>query len=378
MWKVAFKNLFRTKTRTALSIFGIIIGVAAIVLMVSVIDGIYQDVNEAFSNVQGIIIREEGSISPLWSVLDEDWEDKLETVPGVLNAIPTVMQVAKSLDGEALGYDITGGHQIIGMPWEPGAGSAFAVQGEVIDGRQIRPGETGVVVVGKSVQDDLRKYVNNKIEINGEDFRIVGVYDAGSQFLNNALLMEISDARKITGFAKKKVNTFNIELINPEDAEKVRTRIEFKYGDELKAVASSDLSSSIGDTLGTMGLLVFVVAAISAIVAGVGIVNTMIMSVMERFNEIGALKAVGWTNENIMKMVLYESILIGFFGSFIALWIGWGGSMLLASSLGLNAVVTPALVIQAFGFGVIVSLVAGIYPAHLASKMDPIEALHAE
>ena len=378
MWKVAFKNLFRTKTRTALSIFGIIIGVAAIVLMVSVIDGIYQDVSEAFSNVQGIIIREEGSISPLWSVLDEDWEDKLETVPGVLNAIPTVMQVAKSVDGEALGYDITGGHQIIGMPWEPGAGSAFAVQGEVIDGRQIRPGETGVVVVGKSVQDDLRKYVNNKIEINGEDFRIVGVYDAGSQFLNNALLMEISDARKITGFAKKKVNTFNIELINPEDAEKVRTRIEFKYGDELKAVASSDLSSSIGDTLGTMRLLVFVVAAISAIVAGVGIVNTMIMSVMERFNEIGALKAVGWTNENIMKMVLYESILIGFFGSFIALWIGWGGSMLLASSLGLNAVVTPALVIQAFGFGVIVSLVAGIYPAHLASKMDPIEALHAE
>ena len=130
--------------------------------------------------------------------------------------------------------------------------------------------------------------------------------------------------------------------------------------------------------MGSLRLLVGAVAAIAAIVAGVGILNTMLMSVVERFKEIGALKAVGWTNNDIMKMILYESALIGIFGGILGILAGIFVAGSIESLAGLTTAVGVGLILQAFLFALFIGVFAGLYPAYAASKMDPVEALRAE
>ena len=104
----------------------------------------------------------------------------------------------------------------------------------------------------------------------------------------------------------------------------------------------------------------------------------MLMSVIERFREIGALKAVGWTNSNIMKMILFESIMIGVIGGFLGMVAGSAVAVLLHQTFGLTAAITPMLLLEAFSFAVLLGLVGGLYPAYIASKADPIESLRVE
>jgi putative ABC transport system permease protein len=382
MIKMSFLNLFRFKARTALAALGIVIGVMAIVALVSVIDGLYADDEEAFAQVQGINVMQEGSFGGPFSVLDEDWGDKLKTIPGVQGAVPSIVGIPKSVEGEDLvsGAQFTSNTiRLIGQDWgELTESSAAGVQGEIIEGREIRAGEEGVVVIGEGLQDDYKKFVGNKIKVNGDNFRIVGVYRTGSLLLNYAILMPLENARQITGMQKGKVNLFIVDLIDPTEDKKVKQLIEFKYGDDLRTTAASDTAANVGSFLETFRLAVFAIAAISAIVAGVGIINTMLMSVLERFKEIGTLKAIGWTNNNVMKMILFESFFIGVIGAVLGTITGYGVAYAADAFFGLTTLVTPILIVEAFLFAVIVSLLAGVYPAHVASKMNPLDAIRAE
>jgi len=107
----------------------------------------------------------------------------------------------------------------------------------------------------------------------------------------------------------------------------------------------------------------------------VGIVNTILMSIFERFSEIGALKAVGWTKFNIIKMIMLESLAIGIIGGILGLLMGFIADVLLNLIFGLGYSITPALVLQAFGFAVLLGLIAGIYPAYRAASLDPVAAI---
>ena len=166
---------------------------------------------------------------------------------------------------------------------------------------------------------------------------------------------------------------------NPDDVQKIVDVFNFKFSeDEVEAVSASDLSSQFTGFIDNFRLVVFIVAAVAAVVAGIGILNTMLMSVLERFKEIGALKAVGWAKFDIVKMILFESIFIGVLGGLLGIIFGLGGAAALEIFFGLNTEVTLQLLFNSFMFSVLIGLIAGFYPAWVASKMDPIEALRAE
>ena len=375
MLKIAFLNLFRNKTRTGLSLLGIIIGVAAIISLVSVVDGLFNEVNKAVGQIQGIRVAQ-SSGPPLYSRLDISFEERIESISGVSLVLPLIVGPIGLIDGKQLSF---GNTQIFGFDFSKQKRSLTPNGiGEIIEGREIKAGERGVVVIGEIIKKDYGKFVGQNIEINNTKLKIVGVYATGSQLLNSAILVPINDAREILNFPTDKVSIFNVEIDNPQKIQTIVSVLNFRFGEDLKASSASDLSDQFGGILGSFRLLVGAVAAISGIVAGVGIINTMLMSVLERFKEIGALKAVGWTNSNIVRMIMYESVLIGFFGAITGIIVGFIISILIQSTFGLTTLITFELLAEVFIFALTLGIIGGVYPAYIASKMDPVEALRAE
>ena len=377
MLKLALSNLFRHKLRTLLSVAGIIIGVASLIALVSVVDGIKAEIQDALSQAQGARVVPLNATDPIFTNLDEGWGEKLDKIKGVKVALPNIIQLAKSIEGKPVGIE---GTRVVGLDvvkLSSASGSGFS--GELLEGRDFRPSDSGnyVAMVGEKIKDDYGKFVGSKINVNGTQLRITGIYTTGSDLLDNSILMPIDAARDVTGFPQGKVSFINVQLEDPSMDQEVVDRINLLYGNEVKATSLSDFSDQFGVIFDSITLLVVVIASIASIVAAVGIINTMLMSVLERFKEIGALKAVGWTNDNIMRMILYESFFVGVIGGVLGAATGIAASHAI-KSFGLNSVVTPELFIGTILGSIIVGVLAGIYPAFIASRMNPVEALRYE
>ncbi|MCX8189873.1 MAG: ABC transporter permease [Candidatus Diapherotrites archaeon] len=374
-------NLQRKKLRTFLSVGMIAVGVLAIILMTALADGLFLEIKNTISQVQGIIVFERSAYGPIYAQTDEKIVYELRRMPGIKKATPVITALTRSIDGKEtpLGsMSMTGTIRLFGTVFEKSGQTVGGVTGEILKGRNLQPGEKGSVVIGEGISDDYRKFVGNKIKINDKQFVIVGVYRTGSKLFNYGILMDIDELRDLISFPKNKVTQISVELENPENSEKMAKLIKFKLGDNYRVVSSSQFTESLSGVLGNIRLLVMAVASIASLVAAVGILNTMLMSVMERYKEIGILKASGWTNGTIIKMILYESTIIGVFGGVLGLMFGVLIADYLYGKIPVRLYISPALAIESFLFAVLIGLFAGLYPAWKASKFDPIEALRAE
>lgn len=378
MFKLSASNLFRHKVRTVLSLLGIIIGVTAIISIVSIIDGISFDVQNAVGQMQGVMIYEKGSMGPMFSSISRDYESELEKISGVKYVIPTEIVVAKSVEGQSVELGMVT-VRIVGTDYSKKSyQTAAGIGGELLEGRSLKHSDSGKVVVGEDLMDEFNKFLGNKLDVEGEKFEIIGVYRTGSQMFNSSILMTLEDLQELRGLQKDKIAQYNIELINPDEDQKVIKLIEFKYGDELDAISTSDFSAQIAEFIGMLRLLVMSVAGLAAVVAGMGILNTMLMSVTERFKEIGTLKATGWSKANIIQMIVLESFMIGIIGGVLGVGVGMLVSFIMQTQMGVTSIVTLPLLGQAMGFALAIGLFAGIYPAYAASRVDPVEVLQHE
>ncbi len=377
MIKFAFSNLLRHKVRTFLSLAGVIIGVASLIALVSIVDGIRFDIEDAITSVQGVRVAPLNSTDPVLNYLDSEIVEKLDKIQGVKTAIPLVMQIPKTIEGESISY---GGIRFVGFGLDKMTNTTqFTFSGTLITGRdlEISDKDKHVILIGETLQKEYKKSVGSKLKINDVSFKIIGVFTTGSDLTNNVIIGPIDAVREVTNYPKDRVSAINLVLTNPSQDGLVSKRVNLLYGSDVKASSMSDFSAQFGAIFDGITLLVVVLASIASIVSAVGIINTMLMSVLERFKEIGALKAVGWTNSNIMGLIVYESVFIGIIGGVLGLIFGYLLSIVI-TFFGLTTIISFELFLGSFMGALFIGLIAGIYPAFIASKTDPIEALQTE
>ena len=379
MWKIAFRNLLSKKTRTLLALTGLMIAVVGVVGLISISDGIKNMVNESLGQLQGVQVVQKDSLSPMMSKVDMEIIDEIESFPEVDFVAPRVFGVASSIDGKPFlsggGFSMGAG-EIIGIDpaIEGRTGKTGFSEAKITQGRFLKSSDAYSVVIGKTIADDYKKMVGSVIELNDVRFKVVGIWTTGSSSTDNTILMPIDSARKMLGFPSDKAAMLTVYTKDPAAVDSISKKIELRI-DSVDAKTGTEYAQDITSVLGSLDIFFWAISLIAVVVGGVGILNTMLMSVMERFRDFGILKAIGWSNGNIMTLVISESIILGVVGGMVGLAVGYTLVEIAKPILGFPMYVTPTLAATAVLLAASLGLIGGLYPARKASRLNPIEAI---
>jgi putative ABC transport system permease protein len=397
--KIALQSLKKRKIRTWLTMIGIFIGIAAVVSLISLGQGLEQAVVQQFQalGAERIIVQAKGAGGgpPGTNVAVPLMKDDLDTVRnsrGVKLATGRLIRTIKInfKDNTRFAYLAT-------MPDNPKE-RAFVndvTNYKVEVGRDIKPGEKYKVVIGHDYIDkpllgkELK--VGDTVEIQGKDFEIVGVYEkTGSFQVDGTFVVNEEVGREILD-EPDKIDVIQAAAVNPDNTDEVAQTIasnlrrsrHVKEGKENFTVETSEqILNSLKSVLSFVTYFLVAIAAISIIVGAVGITNTMYTSVLERTREIGIMKAIGARNSDILTLFIFEAGLLGLVGGIIGVGFGVGLGLLVeiigSSAVGaglIQASFSYMLIFGALFFSVMVGVVAGALPAYRASKMSPVDAL---
>jgi len=386
MWGIAYRELLERKTMTALSLVGLVLGVATIVILVSISTGVQGLVKEQTSQIKGVMVLEKGEqMGPFYSTIKMDDVRKIEGIAGVRNVCPRVMHFVRSFDGEFIGIMTTSGSQVasgivVGVRPESEALKRIGPltsPGEIIRGRYLSPSDNRATVIGVKFAEDYKKVVGSSLEIDGVKFRVVGIYETGTQETDSQAYIPLSEAQDLDGLGHDTVRGAFVELDNPDEVNQMAARIEARVN-TVQAISTEQFGAMISGVLANVEAFLWAISAIAAAVAGINIINTMLMSIMEREHELGVMRAIGWTGDDIIKLIMAESVLIGIAGGIIGLVVGFVMVQVVVAIIDIPALVDLKLAVEACAFAIAIGTLGGVYPAWRASKMDPLMAIRGE
>jgi putative ABC transport system permease protein len=379
MIDLGLKNIFRQKTRTVLTVIGIVIGIAAIVTLGSISEGLRRDISQNLEQASGQIIVYEDSGSGVFiamttSRLSETTVEEISNVDGVKDYVPYVMDVGYLNDGQAFGQPSI---YITGVDPEKEI-LLVTENAELDEGEMLEPGDGYVANIGINLADALNVDVGDSIDLKDESFVVKGIFKKfGDPGLDSGAIIPVDVAFDLFDREDYSVVTVYPEDIN--DVEDVANDIE-QTVDGVTATTTEEFATQISGILDQIELFTIGVAAISAVVGGLGVMNTMIMSVMERKREIGVMKAIGATNGYVLRLILMESAFLSSIGGLIGLFVGFLGSLAMtaATNGSINGYVSFNLASRAFLFALLLGVVGGYYPSKKAAELSPVEALMYE
>ncbi len=402
LFLVSLKNLMHRRLRSYLTIIGILIGIAAVVALISLSKGMEQAIKKQFeeagSNTITIMGSSGGITSPMVSLIStkpitEDDKKIVESVKGVDFAggilfIPSTIKLGKEKENIFLsGVD-------------PGPLEDLLLKSEnieVIEGRPLEQGDKYKALIGYLVSRDLfsrELHPGDKIEILGKTFRVVGVVSRiGNNIDDKSVMIPLDIMRDLTGEREKLSmimlsvkDGYDVEDVAENIREELRKHRDEKKGEETFSVSTpKDLLSIFNQILLIVQIILIGVASISILVGGIGIMNTMYMAVLERTHEIGIMKSIGAKKIHILLIFLFESGILGMLGGILGFVIGFGISKFVeiaaASYMGvklIEAYINPWLVVGSILFSFIVGVISGVLPAKQAAELKPVEALRYE
>jgi putative ABC transport system permease protein len=427
VFSYAFGAIRLRKLRAGLTTLGVVIGIAAIVALLAISQGLQVTITEQLKSgfATDTLIVSPGSGGGIFSGVGggiggsgSDFS-LMVTDTQIINEIEDVVTSAAVI--QEVGYVKSGDRTVQAYV----VGVDFAVYSEVYgstfvaeSGEILLNPEAGTVVVGKRVSDP---WENGTIVCNVDDavelvwtnttirppenktyaVTVAAVLEeVGGLTLtgpsDSAVYIPISQAQSF--FGTDECDRIVVKIANEDDAtiEAVSDAIEEAFNGQVSVRSSTAVLNTISSVFSTIELFLAGIAAISLLVAGVGIMNIMIVSLMERTREIGILKALGMKSRTVLAIFISEAVIVGLLGATFGIGLGWvlanvaatiftGGGFAVATGQGavsgafaITPVLTPTLLLGAFGFGIAVSVIFAIYPAWRASKLKPVEALRYE
>lgn len=397
---LAVRNILNRRRRSWLTIIGIFIGIAAVVSLVSLGQGLNQAVIGEFERV-GVdkVYITPGSGGPTGTTsfaqttvtLDQDDLRTIRQTRGVAEAAALMFRASQVTFG-----DTTEALIVAGIPTDESqelVQEGFNVNIEA--GRTLRSVDRGSTVIGSDVAANTfgkRVGVRSKLEFEGEEFRVVGVMEpTGDPGTDQSLLVPLDTLADIYGEETYEYIFARVQdgFETAEVAENIQRELRQERGldegeEDFSVSTTQDLLSSFQNILGIVQAIVVGIASISLLVGGVGIMNTMYTAVTERTREIGVMKAVGAEDRQVLVLFMLESGMIGLLGGAMGALLGIGisqGFVAVArqySAIPLEASIDPFLISGALLFAFLVGTISGTLPARNAAKLDPVDALRYE
>ncbi len=410
--KMAARMVVHSRLRSWLTIIGIVIGVASVITIVSISDGMSIRMQEQFNSFGSDIITitagysrgnsafgspgggrmvfggSPGGGDTASNSADTPVLNRLDVL--ALRLVSEIQYISPLISGRAEVYygGKSGEISITGV--DPQIWKYMTTDG-LDSGRMLDAADSNVVVIGNRLATqyfDKEIGINKMITIEGSAFRVVGVLEAGT---GNSIYMPISTAYYILDKTANEYDSIEVklkeEIDTTEEIEAVITKIETKMKIERHVTdKTKDFSVSsptqmierVTDMSSTLTTFLTGIAAISLLVGAVGVANTMFTSVLEKRKDIGIMKAIGARNKDIMMIFLLNAGLLGLTGGFIGVLIGYAISVVITLVLSTPTVISPQMVAIALLISMITGIVAGLIPAYNGSKLNPVDALRNE
>ena len=396
---MAWASLIANKLRSLLTMLGIIIGVAAVIALVSIGNGVKQDIEDSISSLGSNLLvvlpgaprtpgarSSQGSMKSL-KISDYEAIAKLEGVKAaspMTNGSYVVIYQNKNWTTSVAG--VNSNFQDVNN-WTMTSGRFFSDKN--VQNRE------RVAVVGQTVVKNLfadEDPVGKEIRVKNIPFRVIGVLKSkgngtmGNDQDDTVLIPYTTSMERVEGIdylrrvyvvAKDDGGIDRLQA-DIENLLRVRHNIKDTNLDDFNIQNMKSIMETVAQTTGTFTLFLGAVAAISLVVGGIGIMNIMLVSVTERTREIGVRKALGATYSVIVTQFLIEAVVISLMGGFIGLAFGIGASKVIGMVSGMSTIVSVPTIIMSFAFSMAIGLIFGIYPARKAAKLNPIDALHYE
>lgn len=380
--KMGFSGIISNKMRSILTMLGIIIGVAAVIVLVSLATGTTQSITDRISsmgtNLLTVNIRGRGNVGNLTEGELNLWREHegIAYLAPTINSSLEVKAGTNSMNASLIG---TNDDYLLMNMLKLDYGRSIADMD--LDAR------TRVVVIGSEVAETLYEGedpIGENLKLRGNNFKIIGVMESvGSSMMGSndtRVIIPFTTAQRLEQQAR--INQVSIGVASAEQVAEVKAYLEEellnKYGssDYFSIFDQTQLLSTLEETTAMLAVLVGCIAGISLLVGGIGIMNIMLVSVTERTREIGIRKAIGAKKRDILSQFLIESIVISCIGGLIGIAIGVGitkAAGALVESLSGNVAVNVVSI--AFGFSAAIGILFGVYPANKAANLNPIDAL---
>ncbi len=389
-WKMACRSISGNKLRAFLTMLGIIIGVMALVILVSITNGatssVTDKINSLGSNLLTVTVEDDKNHPVTLDTLNE-WMGE-----------DAIGEIAASSQTNATGKygSVNDTVQVVGTTpaYQP-------IQGmELLIGRFIKSSDidnnTNIAVVNETLAEELVGYldcIGQEISLDGLKFTIVGVIEEDEDSLTNSFGKEqliayipYTSLMRLSSTVSSKISEFSVSAADGYTTQQAQDKMtallmeRFEEDEDAFTVTSTDaLENTMSSVTNTMTLLLGGIAAISLIVGGIGIMNIMLVTVTERTKEIGIRKAIGATRGTILTQFLMESVALCMMGCGIGVFLSWTVlkvATVVVSSLSMTFAIQWNVVGIAVAFCLTIGLVFGLYPANKAAVMQPIDALH--